>query len=59
MVRLLPDGGIALDAAAVSKKDVPADDPVERAFGAFRGCGADLLGALEAEHRAELADKSP
>jgi AbrB family looped-hinge helix DNA binding protein len=58
MVRLLPDSGLALDAAAIPKKDVPADDPVERALGAFRNCGVDLFGALEADHRAELADES-
>lgn len=59
VVRFLPDGGLALDAAAVRSKELPADDPIERAFGAFRNCGADLLSALEADHRAELEDESP
>ena len=58
LVRLLPEGGLALDAAGVRGKEQSADDPIERAFGALRNCGADLLGALEADHRAELEAES-
>ena len=58
-VRLLVEGGLALEAIGPSMTAAAADDPIERAFGAFRECGEDVLGALEADHRAELADESP
>jgi AbrB family looped-hinge helix DNA binding protein len=57
-VRLLMEGGLALEAVGPSKGDATAEDPIDRAFGVFRECREDILGALEADHRAELADES-
>ena len=56
-VRLLLEGGLALEAVGPSSDDATAEDPIERAFGAFRECREDVLGALEAGHRAELDDE--
>jgi len=58
LVRFLPEGGVALDAAGGRSEEQSVNDPIERAFGAFHDCGADLLGALEADHRAELEAES-
>ena len=55
-VRLLPEGGLALDAPAATAAEGAKRDPIDRAYGALRGCRTDILAELEEDHRAELDD---